>query len=91
MRRLKLRHLRDDDAREWILRVLREEAVPGKHVGVVVDNYFTCPLPAFRERALWSLHNAFTSTFQRMPPAVAFHANATLGRVFELGASGGGG
>jgi hypothetical protein len=75
----------DDEARWRILEVLKTSTIPGRLIKEILHHYFETPLPAFKARTLWSLHNAFTLTFRRMPPRAAFAATTALGRAFGLG------
>lgn len=82
--RLQAQAITDDEAREHILRVLRTGIVPSRLIADVLHHYFEDPLPAFKPRTLWSLHNAFTMTFHELPPQPAFAATITLGQVLGL-------
>lgn len=56
-----------------------------KHLSRVVhENYFT-PTPAFEERSMWSLSNAFTTAFKGLDPIPQMKAAAALGPFLEHG------
>jgi hypothetical protein len=53
--------------------------LPRALLAVVHETYFKPEHEAFRDRTLWSLSNAFTSSFQRLKPVQQFAATARLG------------
>lgn len=55
-----------------------------KHLAHTVhDLYFEPKYEEFRSRTIWSLSNAFTSTFKELEPIPQFKATAKLGQFLE--------
>src|SRR5450755_4985492 len=55
-----------------------------KHLARSVhDLYFEPKCEEFRERTIWSLSNAFTSTFKELDPIPQFKTTAKLGEFLE--------
>jgi hypothetical protein len=69
--------------------VIHEAFVEGrleapKHLARTVhDLYFEPKYEEFRPRTIWSLSNAFTSTFKELEPIPQFKATAKLGEFLE--------
>jgi hypothetical protein len=49
----------------------------------VHDLYFEPKYEQFRPRTIWSLSNAFTSSFKELEPIPQFKATAKLGEFLE--------
>jgi len=57
--------------------------VPRHLVRAVHDNYFEPKMSEFEPRTIWSLTNAFTSSFHKLEPISQFKATARLGQFFQ--------
>lgn len=57
--------------------------VPQIFARAVHDNYFYPDIEEFQPRSMWSLSNAFTSTFRRLDAIPQFRATAQLGQFFQ--------
>jgi hypothetical protein len=79
------RSITDDQARLIIYRAFVEEQlrIPKHLVHAVHQHYFEPILDEFRPRTVWSLSNAFTSTFKQLKPIPQFSATAKLGEFLE--------
>jgi hypothetical protein len=62
---------------------LAEKLFPRNLLPAVHRHYFEPDHEEFRPRTLWSLTNAFTSTFKEMKPIRQFQATAKLGAFLE--------
>jgi hypothetical protein len=60
-----------------------ELEVPKHLARRVHDHYFNPAYDDFRARTLWSLSNAFTSTFKELEPIAQFKATAKLSGFLE--------
>ena len=82
--------LGDDAARIIIYRafVAGELDVPRHLARRVHNEYFNPTIEEFAPRTLWSLSNAFTSTFKELDPIPQFKATAELGPFLEVATSG---
>ena len=79
------RELPNDQAKLIIYNAFFERglAIPRHLVQVVHKNYFEPQHEAFRPRTMWSLSNAFTSSFKQLKPIPQFQASARLGGYLE--------
>jgi hypothetical protein len=57
--------------------------VPKHLARTVHDLYFEPKYEEFRPRTIWSLSNAFTSSFKELEPIPQFRATAKLGEFLE--------
>lgn len=69
----------DDAARLIIYRAFLEDRFPRTVIAEVHRHYFQPEHEAFKPRTLWSLSNAFTSSFKLLKPVRQFTATAKLG------------
>lgn len=78
--------LTDDAARIIIYRafVAGELDVPRHLARRVHEEYFNPTVEEFAPRTLWSLSNAFTSSFKQLDPIPQFKATGELGPFLEL-------
>lgn len=56
---------------------------PLKLLPSVHSHYFEPKYEEFQDRSLWSLSNAFTSSFKALPPFQQFRATAKVGSFFD--------
>lgn len=72
-------------AKEIIYRAFIEDQLDApKHLARTVHHeYFNPAYPEFASRTLYSLQNAFTSTFKLLEPVPQFKATASLGEFFH--------
>jgi hypothetical protein len=72
-------------AKEIIYRAFIEDQLDApKHLARTVHHeYFNPAFPEFAPRTLYSLQNAFTSTFKLLDPVPQFKATASLGEFFS--------
>ena len=86
----KITRLSDDSAKLIIYRAfIQGELEAPKHlVRVVHDHYFNPRVEEFAPRTLWSLSNAFTSTFKNLDPVPQFNVTAELAPFLELATAG---
>lgn len=82
--------LSDERAKLIIYRAfIQGELEAPKHlVRGVHDHYFNPRVEEFAPRTLWSLSNAFTSTFKNLDPIPQFNATAELAPFLELATAG---
>lgn len=74
--------LTDNDARIMIYVAFLEKAIKGLPkllMPAVHEHYFSPKYEEFAPRTLWSLSNAFTSTFKKLAPIKQFEVTAKLG------------
>jgi hypothetical protein len=81
----KTRQVTDDWAKLTIYRAFVEGNldVPRHLMHKVHQNYFEPAHEEFRARTMWSLSNAFTSSFKALKPISQFRATAKLGEFLE--------
>ncbi len=71
-------------AKEIIYDAFMGELDAPKHLmRAVHEHYFEPKYPQFEPRTVWSLHNAFTSSFQQLDPIPMIRATSSLGEYFE--------
>lgn len=75
--------LTEDQARLQIYRAFMANRFPIKLMKGVDREFFTPQYEEFKPRTLWSLENAFTSTFKQLKPVPQFQATAQLGRFMS--------
>lgn len=75
----------DGSAKEIIYRAFIEDQLEApKHLARMVHHeYFEPAYPEFAPRTLYSLQNAFTSTFKTLEPVPLFKSTASLGEFFN--------
>jgi hypothetical protein len=85
--RLKAHSLAGKDvvAKSVILDAALEGIIPLRLLPDVAKHYFEPIHDEFRERNLWTLHNAFTEVFKSMRPNLAMQASIDLGAMFQMG------
>jgi hypothetical protein len=68
---------------------IQGELAAPKHLAQGVhDNYFNPQVEEFAPRTLWSLSNAFTSTFKNLDPIRQFNVTAEIAPFLELATAG---
>jgi len=75
--------LTDDQARLRIYEAFIAGRFPIKLMKTVDREYFVPQYDEFKPKTLWSLENAFTSTFKALKPVPQFQATASLGRYMN--------
>jgi hypothetical protein len=72
--------LRDEQAKAIMLDAFmdRSLSVPKHLLAPVHDRYFNPTIDEFRPRSVWSLANAFTSSFKELKPVKQFEVTARL-------------
>jgi hypothetical protein len=75
--------LTDDQARLKIYEAFVTNRFPIKLMKPVDREFFTPQYEEFKPKTLWSLENAFTSTFKQLKPVPQFQATAQLGRFMN--------
>lgn len=78
--------LADEQAKLIIYQAFMDRRIRGipKHLmSVVHKNYFKPSHEAFKPRNLWSLSNAFTTSFKKLAPLKQFETTARLGTFFS--------
>jgi hypothetical protein len=82
--RKKVTTLSEDNARSLIYQGFLEQKFPISLLRAVHREYFIKPsFDEFRGNNLWSLENAFTTTFKKLKPVQQFEAAAKLGKFLS--------
>lgn len=81
----KRRHtLADSNAQSLIYRAFMENKFPVKLLRAVHREFFISPsYEEFREKTVWSLENAFITTFKELKPAQQYQVTAKLGKFLQ--------
>lgn len=80
----KRRHeLNDVAAQSLIYQAFMNERFPVKLLRAVHREYFVTPCEAFKNRTLWSLENAFTTSFKELRPVQQYQVTAKLGKFLK--------
>lgn len=73
--------IRDEEARSMIYRVFMEHKLPLKLLKTVHHEFFVAPShDDFKPQTVWSLENAFTTSFKELKPVRQYEAAAKLGK-----------
>jgi hypothetical protein len=76
--------LNNTDAQSIIYRAFMEQKFPVKLLRAVHREFFVAPsFEEFREKTVWSLENAFTTTFKELKPAQQYQSTAKLGKFLQ--------
>jgi Domain of unknown function (DUF932) len=75
--------LSDDQARLHIYDAFLAGRFPIKLMKPVDQEYFNPSYEEFKPKTLWSLENAFTSTFKKLKPIPQYQATAQLGQFIK--------
>ena len=73
----------DDQAKVIIYEAFVEQRLPMRLLPAVHQNYFQPSYEAFAPRTLWSLSNAFTSSFKKLTPICHFQLTAKLEKFLQ--------
>lgn len=77
-------NLSDELARSIIYRAFLEKRFPLKLLKVVHREFFVAPSHAeFRQQTVWSLENAFTTSFKELKPDKQYEMTAKLGTFLQ--------
>jgi hypothetical protein len=77
----KLTMLSYQEASSLIYQAFLEKKLPMSLMRAVHKEFFVAPsYDEFREKSLWSMENAFTSSFKKLKPVAQFEATARLGK-----------
>jgi hypothetical protein len=77
------RALSDDEARLLIYKAFMEQKFPRNLMKPVHQGYFESEHEAFKGHTIWSLSNAFTSTFKQLVPVRQYELTARLGKYLQ--------
>ncbi|MGB8509846.1 MAG: DUF932 domain-containing protein [Pyrinomonadaceae bacterium] len=77
------RDLSDDQARLIIYKAFLEQKFPRNLMKLVHTGYFEPQHEEFKRRTIWSLSNAFTTTFKQLVPVRQYELTARLGKYLQ--------
>lgn len=81
---MRTRQLSTDEARSIIYRAFMENRFPVKLMKAVHREFFIAPsYDEFKQPTMWSLSNAFTTTFKELAPVRQYEMTAKLGKFLQ--------